>query len=73
MKEQEIIDKSDLVNSEDLLVSITTVNEFNNLHDTKKSKYINDLCSSIIKTPKTDLDKVEILIGISDNRILEDM
>jgi hypothetical protein len=72
MKEQEIAEKSELINSDDLLVSINTVNEFNSLHDTKKSKYINDLCSSIIKTPKTDLDKIEILIGISDNRILED-
>jgi len=31
------------------------------------------LCGSIIKTPKTDLDKVEILIGIADNRIYEDL
>jgi len=31
------------------------------------------LCGSIIRTPKTDLDKVEVLIGIADNRIYEDL
>lgn len=73
MKDQEVKEKEDLVNSTDLLVTVTTVIEFKELHDTKKAKYINDLCGSIIKTPKTDLDKVEVLIGIADNRIYEDL
>lgn len=73
MKEQEVKDKEDLINSADLLVTVTTVQEFKGLPDTKKAKQINDLCGSIIRTPKTDLDKVEILIGIADNRIYEDL
>lgn len=31
------------------------------------------MCGSIIRTPKTDLDKVEVLIGIADNRVYEDL
>lgn len=73
MKDQEIKDKEDLNNSNDLLVTVTTVNEFKGLPDTKKARQINDLCGSIIRTPKTDLDKVEVLIGIADNRVYEDL
>jgi len=38
MKEQEIKDKEDLINSTDLLVTVTTVQEFKGLPDTKKAK-----------------------------------
>jgi len=38
MKEQEVHEREELNNTQDLVVSVTTVKEFKELHDTKRAK-----------------------------------
>lgn len=72
MKDSELKEKMDLQQEKNLTENVKELSDFKILENTKKLKWINDVCNEIIKSPKTDLDKLALLNSLCDNRILED-
>jgi len=73
MKDTELKEKQDLAKESDLLGKVEALVDFKQLVQSKQLKYINDLCNEISKNPKTDLDRLEILQNVCDNRLLENI
>lgn len=72
MKDAELQERIDIERSNNLVENVVEMNDFKQLSESKQLKYINDLCNEVLKNPKTDLDRVEILCNICDNRIIEE-
>eukprot|EP00341_Mesodinium_pulex_P000098 CAMPEP_0116994126 /NCGR_PEP_ID=MMETSP0467-20121206/67914_1 /TAXON_ID=283647 /ORGANISM="Mesodinium pulex, Strain SPMC105" /LENGTH=405 /DNA_ID=CAMNT_0004692073 /DNA_START=258 /DNA_END=1478 /DNA_ORIENTATION=+ len=62
MKDEEVKEKLDLQKADNILDQVVGLDDFKLLDDSKKLQVENDLCNNVLQNPKTDLDKISIII-----------